>query len=84
MPNKQIDSHLEEEQARGKQYQKLRSILREEKTPQLQEDPAAVGELFALLVADFFDFYEAYEGQPIQDEAAQKELVDGSNWRKIL
>ena len=79
---RQIDSHLEEEQARGKQYQKLRSILREEKTPQLQEVRWQLVSFFAS-VADFFDFYEAYEGQPIQDEAAQKELVDGSNWRKI-
>lgn len=78
----QIDSHLEEEQARGKQYQKLRSILREEKTPQLQEVRWQLVSFFAS-VADFFDFYEAYEGQPIQDEAAQRELVDGSNWKKI-
>ena len=35
----------------------------------------AVGELFRFC-RRFFDFYEAYEGQPIQDEAAQKELVD--------
>ena len=79
---RQIDSHLEEEQARGKQYQKLRSILREEKTPQLQEVRWQLVSFFAS-VADFFDFYEAYEGQPIQDEAAQRALVDGSNWKKI-
>lgn len=77
----QIDLCLEKEQARGKQYQKLRSILRE-RTPQLQEVRWQLVSFFAS-VADFFDFYEAYEGQPIQDEAAQKELVDGSNWKKI-
>ena len=81
---RQIDSHLEEEQARGKQYQKLRSILREEKTDAYLKwtNRKQLVSFFAS-VADFFDFYEAYEGQPIQDEAAQKELVDGSNWRKI-
>ena len=79
---RQIDSHLEEEQARGKQYQKLRSIIREEKTPQLQEVRWQLVSFFAS-VADFFDFYEAYEGQPVQDEAAQRALVDGSNWKKI-
>lgn len=42
----------------------------------------AVGELFRFC-RRFFDFYEAYEGQPIQDEAAQRALVDGSNWKKI-
>ncbi len=78
----QIVLCLEKEQARGKQYQKLRSILREEKTPQLQEVRWQLVSFFAS-VADFFDFYEAYEGQLVQDEAAQKELVDGSNWRKI-
>ena len=77
----QIDLRLEEE-TRGKQYQKLRSILREEKTPQLQEVRWQLVSFFAS-VADFFDFYEAYEGQPIQDEAAQRALVDGSNWKKI-
>ena len=66
---RQIDSDLEEEQARGKQYQMLRSILREEKTPQLQEVRWQLVSFFAS-VADFFDFYEAFEGQPIQDEAA--------------
>ncbi len=43
---RQIDSHLEEEQARGKQYQKLRSIIREEKNAAIAGSPVAVGELF--------------------------------------
>ncbi len=78
---RRIVSRLEEEEVRGEQYQKLRSILRE-KTPQLQEVRWQLVSFFTS-VADFFDFYEAYQGQPIQDATVQRELVDQSNWKKI-
>lgn len=43
----------------------------------------AVGELFRFCLPIFLTFMRLMRDQPIQDEAAQKELVDGSNWRKI-
>ncbi len=64
----------------GDSYERIRSILNEE-TSQLQEVRWQLVNFFAS-AADFFDFYEAYEGTAL-DEAAQKKLIEQSNWKKI-
>lgn len=65
---------------KGDFYKRIRSILNEE-TSQLQEVRWQLVNFFAS-AADFFDFYEAYEGTAL-DEAAQKKLMEQSNWKKI-